>query len=77
MDPEEAKLINELMDQKIEAMKLSLIPHNCFTCGWFVLRKKPPRNKVCRHPGELNVKNGKCVSWTLQLDGSKRTSRLY
>ena len=71
------KKISAMLDEKVDAMRRSMIPHTCFTCRWFVLREEKPRNRVCRYPGELKADGRKCLSWALQEDAAKRNVGFY
>ena len=69
-------VINSLVEKKVAELKRSLVPHTCFTCRWFILRKEKPRNRACRYPGELKVKGRMCLSWELEPDASKHSRGL-
>jgi hypothetical protein len=68
----ERKDVEELLNQKVEAMRQSMVPHNCFTCGWFIMRTEKPHNKACRYPNDLVTKGNRCLCWKFEVDPEKR-----
>ena len=65
-------LIREAVDSRVQELKRMMVPHHCFTCKWFILRKEKPRNRVCRCPDDLEAtKGGMCKNWAVQNDPSK------
>ena len=65
-----------LLREKLDDMEQRVVPRGiCVTCGWFQLRKKPPRNRGCRYPGEIKLEKGKCVWWQRADDLWKRQPR--
>jgi len=70
-------LIEAAVEKRVAKLKLQMVPHNCHTCKWFILRKEKPRNRVCRCPDELQVKGNTCLNWKLNPNPDKVTGRLY
>ena len=66
------KLIDEAVEKRVTEIKRQLVPHTCFTCGWFIMRTEKPRNRACRCPVNLVVKANRCLNWKLEEDPVKR-----
>ena len=71
--------IQEQIDATVKAqvaeMRRMMVPHTCFTCKWFLLNDKPPRNRNCKipDPDGPKVKGRMCISWALEEDVSKHS----
>lgn len=49
---------------------------DCFWCKWFILREEKPRNRVCRCPTPIVIKNLRCQSWELEENPKNRVKAL-
>jgi len=72
LDVDIQKMIDEAVKKQVDKLKVSMVPHNCFTCGWFIMRTEKPRNRACRYPTALKTKGNRCLCWKLELDVEKR-----
>lgn len=62
------KLVKELVAKGIE----EATAHDCFSCGWFKLSEKKPRNRYCTYPGPLKLARGICQMWKFEPDSEMR-----
>jgi hypothetical protein len=68
--------VEALLNKKVAEMRCMLVPHTCFTCGWFILRVEKPHNRACRYPDELKTRGNQCLCWKLEEDAEKRSMGL-
>ena len=69
--------IKAYIEKQVHEARLQMVPHNCHTCKWFILREEKPRNRMCRCPDDLEVNGNTCLNWKIQPDVSKVTGRFY
>ena len=66
-------VLEEQMRQHLRGIHSRGIAKWCFTCGWFILRKEPPRNRVCRCPNHLlKFQGNECLGWRLDPEYQTR-----
>lgn len=69
------QLIKEEVQRLVKKQLEKQVPHECWSCAWFTMRKQKPRNRGCHYPGPIKVIggiHGECQMWELEPDPKKR-----